>query len=201
MAGRPRKGEPTLNLDKIIQIAWQLVDREGLDGLSTRKLAAELNVKGPALYWHFKNKDQLLNLMMEQALEGTIAAAPDSLPWPEWMLTVGRQQRLTLLSHRDSGFIAVRAEPTSRLREEVFESAVQRLMKAGFNRVDAAWAFGGLARIVLGSVLYEQNPHTRAFAAAFGNPAMQFEYALGAYVRGLQAAHLARAGEILANRT
>jgi TetR/AcrR family tetracycline transcriptional repressor len=187
VAGRPKKGEATLTLDKIIDAAWDLVDREGLKGLSTRSLAATLNVKSPALYWHFKSKDELQSLMAERILEGTISSVPTDVPWWDWMFVVGKQQRQTLLSHRDSGFISATAEPTKRLRDELFESAIQNLMRAGFDRERAASAFGGLARLVLGSVLYEQNPHTRAFAAIYGNADAHFEYVLAAYIRGLRA--------------
>src|SRR5690606_31151151 len=75
VVGRPRKNEG-LTLDGIIQGAWRLVDREGIDGLSTRRLAAELAVQGPALYWHVRNKRQLMGLMIEHALAGSISKAP-----------------------------------------------------------------------------------------------------------------------------
>jgi TetR/AcrR family tetracycline transcriptional repressor len=109
MAGRPRKGESNLDVDRIVKAAWTLVDRDGINALSTRALAAELNVQGPALYWHVKNKRELLSLMLEHALDKTIMASPANLPWHEWLRAVGRQQRATLLGHRDSGLIVSQA--------------------------------------------------------------------------------------------
>ncbi|HLY78819.1 MAG TPA: TetR family transcriptional regulator, partial [Caulobacteraceae bacterium] len=44
---------------KIVETALGLLDDVGMDGLSTRRLAAELGVKGPSLYWHFKNMREL----------------------------------------------------------------------------------------------------------------------------------------------
>jgi TetR/AcrR family tetracycline transcriptional repressor len=187
MAGRPRKGENNLDVDRIVQAAWRLVDREGVEALSTRALAGELNVKGPALYWHVKNKQQLLSLMLEQALGDTIVASPANLPWSEWLKTVGLQQRKTLLAHRDSGLIASRAPPTDRLRDEIFPHAIEPLMEAGFSRKEAAAVFGSLASLVLGTVIYEQHPATRAFLMSYHDPDEGFEFALDAYVTGLQA--------------
>ena len=45
-----------LTREKVVRTALRLLDKVGLDGLTLRKLAAELRVQAPALYWHFKNK-------------------------------------------------------------------------------------------------------------------------------------------------
>jgi TetR/AcrR family transcriptional regulator, tetracycline repressor protein len=187
MAGRPKKGENNLDLDRIVKAAWELVDREGIEALSTRALAADLNVKGPALYWHVKNKQQLLSLMLEHALGDTIVATPANAPWWQWLQIVGREQRKTLLAHRDSGLIASRAPPTDRLRDEIFPQAMRPLMDAGFSRNEAAAAFGSMASLVLGTVIYEQDPATRAFLLSFNDPDEAFEFGLDAYVTGLRA--------------
>jgi TetR/AcrR family transcriptional regulator, tetracycline repressor protein len=186
MAGRPKKGESNLDVGRIVQAAWRLVDREGVEALSTRALAAELNVKGPALYWHVRNKQQLLSLMLESALGDTIVATPANAPWWEWLQLVGREQRRTLLAHRDSGLIASRAPPTDRLRDEIFPKAMSPLMAAGFSKNEAAAAFGSMASLVLGTVIYEQDPATRAFLLSFNDPDESFDFALDAYVTGLR---------------
>ncbi|GGW91369.1 TetR family transcriptional regulator [Streptomyces chryseus] len=60
---RPRK--PLLSRDRIVGAASALVDTEGLDALSTRRLAAELGVSGPSLYNHFHNKDEILDAVAD----------------------------------------------------------------------------------------------------------------------------------------
>ncbi|WP_138896832.1 TetR/AcrR family transcriptional regulator [Streptomyces chryseus] len=60
---RPRK--PLLSRDRIVGAASALVDAEGLDALSTRRLAAELGVSGPSLYNHFHNKDEILDAVAD----------------------------------------------------------------------------------------------------------------------------------------
>jgi TetR/AcrR family tetracycline transcriptional repressor len=195
MAGRPKKGDHGLDLDRIVDAAWALVDREGVDALSTRSLASDLNVKGPALYWHVRNKQQLLSLMVERALGKTIVPTSPDVPWWEWMRTIGREQRRTFLAHRDSGIIASLAPPTDRLRDEIFPEAIKPLMDAGFTRSEAASAFGGLASFVLGAVIYEQHPETRNFLLAYHDPDVAFEFALDAYVRGLRERLEAKRGD------
>ncbi|MEW2634015.1 TetR/AcrR family transcriptional regulator C-terminal domain-containing protein [Streptomyces sp. NPDC048389] len=60
---RPRK--PLLSRDRIVATASALVDAEGLDAVSTRRLAAELGVSGPSLYNHFRNKDEILDAVAD----------------------------------------------------------------------------------------------------------------------------------------
>ena len=187
MAGRPKKGENNLDIGRIVEAAWRLVDRVGVEGLSTRALAAELDVKGPALYWHVRSKQQLLSLMIEQALAGSIAKAPADVPWWEWLRIIARDQRGTLLAHRDSGRIASIAPPTERLQTEIFSQAIEPMIKAGVARKEASAAFGGIAGFVLGVVIYEQNEETRKFLLAYHDPDEAFEFALDAYLSGLRA--------------
>ncbi|MFI1830535.1 TetR/AcrR family transcriptional regulator [Streptomyces sp. NPDC020412] len=60
---RPRK--PLLSRDRIVAAASALVDAEGLDAVSTRRLAAELGVSGPSLYNHFRTKDDILEAVAD----------------------------------------------------------------------------------------------------------------------------------------
>jgi len=54
-----------LNLERVIAAAVELADREGVEGLSMRRLAAELGVVPMALYKHVANKDELLDGMID----------------------------------------------------------------------------------------------------------------------------------------
>ncbi|HEY9291632.1 MAG TPA: TetR family transcriptional regulator, partial [Microlunatus sp.] len=57
-----------LDRQVVIRTALELLDSEGLDGLTLRKIAAALDVKAPALYWHFQSKQQLLDEMATSML-------------------------------------------------------------------------------------------------------------------------------------
>ncbi|GAA3383000.1 TetR/AcrR family transcriptional regulator [Streptomyces racemochromogenes] len=60
---RPRK--PLLSRDRIVEAAGALVDEEGLEAVSTRRLAAALGVSGPSLYNHFRTKDAILEAVAD----------------------------------------------------------------------------------------------------------------------------------------
>ena len=76
---RPAQPEP-LTVDRIVATAIEIVDREGLDALSMRRLGTELGAGATSLYWHVKNKDELLDLALDK-LFAEIEAPDPELPW------------------------------------------------------------------------------------------------------------------------
>ncbi len=187
MSELPRPSAVPLDQARIVRAAWDLVEAQGVAALSTRTLAAALAVKGPALYWHVRSKQDLLSLMLEHVLVDSIAAPPPGLTWTDWLRFVGQRQRQALLAHRDSGLIASTAPPTERLKTEVFPQITAPLRAAGLSDQNASIAAGALASFVLGWTVYEQRPETREFMRAFHDPDTGFDYALDALVRGIEA--------------
>ncbi|NBC35425.1 TetR family transcriptional regulator [Novosphingobium sp. FSY-8] len=184
-AGRPRRDERGLDVERITTEAWAIVNREGVAALSTRALAAALNVKSPALYWHVKSKEELFALMMEHLLRHSFDGVDENLPWKQWLHDMAMRQHGLLLSNRDSGIIATLAPPSDRVREEVFPRLMGPLLQQGFAPRVASAAAGGLISLVLGWVIYEQRPETYAFMASYHEPAYGFAFALDSYVKGI----------------
>ena len=56
----------TLSRDQIVKATMELLDTEGLSGLSMRKLAARLDSGATSLYWHVQTKDDLLDLVIDE---------------------------------------------------------------------------------------------------------------------------------------
>ncbi|MEV6762065.1 TetR/AcrR family transcriptional regulator [Streptomyces sp. NPDC051105] len=79
---RPRK--PLLSTDRIVRVARELVDAEGLAAVSTRRLAAELGVSGPSLYNHFRTKDEILEAVADSVsaqVDLSMFEGGDGLDW------------------------------------------------------------------------------------------------------------------------
>lgn len=104
-AGPTPGARPRLNRDRVLRAAVALADRDGLEGLSMRRLAAELDVVPMALYKHVAHKEELLDGLVE-VLVGeieTLVAALDPSPPADWRAAVrGRvlAARQVLLRHR-----------------------------------------------------------------------------------------------------
>ena len=86
-----------LKREQVVRVALPLLDEVGLDGLTVRRLAERLGVQNPALYWHFKNKQALLDAMAKTMLADALAdIQPPSADdrWAEWLADVsGRFHR------------------------------------------------------------------------------------------------------------
>jgi len=88
----------------IVQAAFDLLDEAGMDGLTVRALASRLGVQAPALYWHVRSKQALLDEMATQVwrrVGEVMAALPADLPWREVIVTYASTVRRELLGHRD----------------------------------------------------------------------------------------------------
>ena len=71
-----------LSREAVARAALDLVDAEGLEALTVRRLATSLGVTPMALYWHFKDKDALLDGVVEQLLSEVVLPDEDaSAPW------------------------------------------------------------------------------------------------------------------------
>ncbi|WP_019631417.1 TetR/AcrR family transcriptional regulator [Actinomadura atramentaria] len=94
---RPRT--PLLNRDRIVAAALALVDAEGLEAVSTRRLAAALGVSGPSLYNHVATKDELIDAVVDAVLgEVDLSMFPD----PDWRAALAawaRSYRAALAAH------------------------------------------------------------------------------------------------------
>ena len=62
-AGDDMGASAKLDQAAIVGAAFEVLNNEGLDGLSLRLVAEQLGVQAPALYWHVHNKAELLSLM------------------------------------------------------------------------------------------------------------------------------------------
>jgi AcrR family transcriptional regulator len=95
---RPRK--PLLSRERIVSAALALVDAEGLQSVSTRRLAAELGVSGPSLYNHFATKDEILDAVADTVVARVDLSMFDGGPdWRAALLDWGRSYRAALTAH------------------------------------------------------------------------------------------------------
>ncbi|GGS69355.1 TetR family transcriptional regulator [Nonomuraea spiralis] len=146
----------------IVAAALRLLQDKGLDGLTLRRLAGELGVQAPALYWHVKNKQELLDAMAEAmtAAHVTRPALADPAAWREWMRDYAHRDRAMLNSYRDGARLVAGTRP-SPLLFEVVERSVASLESAGFTAGDAVRGLFAVSSYVAGFVLEEQADRMR----------------------------------------
>lgn len=149
-----KRTEPSLERDKIVRAALALLDEAGIDGVTTRKLADRLGVKSASLYWHFKNKRDLLDAMAEAMMVG-VGRLPRGDDWQSWLAAEARAFRKALLSHRDGARVHGGTRPKAEEFPEV-EQSTRFLCAQGFSPSDALRAQVAIGFFVVGWVLEEQ---------------------------------------------
>lgn len=149
----------TLDRKTVITAAMRLLAEAGLDGLSLRNVAAELGVRPGALYWHFANKQALLDQMATTLIEEPLAGLGRPLPgqsWDDWLAARARALRRALLSVRDGARLVAASRPTND-RRPAAEVMVGTLVAAGFTASDALRALQAVRHYVVGALLEEQD--------------------------------------------
>lgn len=97
---RPRK--PLLSRSRIVEAAGSLVDGEGLEAVSTRRLAAALGVSGPSLYNHFRTKDEILDAVADAVsarVDLSMFEAGDGREWQVALRDWAHSYRAALSDH------------------------------------------------------------------------------------------------------
>ena len=143
-----------IDKDQIVAEALKLLDEAGLDGLTTRALAARLGVKQPALYWHFKDRRALLDAMNDAVEAAILRPAPPrpGTGWQEYVFQMGQVFRAALTSHRDGA----RIHAGTRANRSELDQQMQVLVGAGLPLDIAIQLLVSVGRLVVGWVLEEQ---------------------------------------------
>ncbi|WP_246257367.1 TetR/AcrR family transcriptional regulator [Amycolatopsis anabasis] len=97
---RRRRDQPSLTREQIVAGALRLLDAEGVDGLSMRKLGTELGAVATAVYWHVTNKDELIELVIDEVYgEIEVPEIDDPAAWRDAVAGIAHSLRSTFLRH------------------------------------------------------------------------------------------------------
>ncbi|HXI94776.1 MAG TPA: TetR family transcriptional regulator [Candidatus Acidoferrum sp.] len=123
-----------LSRARLVSEALALVQEEGLEALSMRALANRLNVKAASLYWHVRDRRELLELLAESILDR--AAAPSATGWRDGVLRLAAALQSAIASQQDAGRILLEV-PDAIRRSDAFGRLRGRLETAGLQGSEA----------------------------------------------------------------
>ncbi|MCY1140719.1 TetR/AcrR family transcriptional regulator C-terminal domain-containing protein [Actinoplanes sp. Pm04-4] len=96
---RAQTGQPSLSREQIVRAAIDLLDAEGPAGLSMRRLGTKLGSGATSLYWHVANKDELLELAVDEVLGEVYVPEPGDTTWRMGASISANGMRSALLRH------------------------------------------------------------------------------------------------------
>ena len=147
-----------LDRAQVVRAAIALLDEVGLEGLSLRRLAQRLGVQAPALYWHFKNKQELLDRMAAQIAfeEAPLLPPTPRVPWDQWLAAYAQSLRAAYTRHRDGALLAASTQPPPDQWSDI-ELRLRVLGNAGLSPADGMRALVSGTYVMPSFGRYEQS--------------------------------------------
>ena len=167
---------------RIVETGLRVLDDHGFDQLSLRRIADELGVQTPALYWHIRDREELYGLMAEAMLREALAAVDAALIGRGFLVALGRSLHNVHMRRRDAAKLIALAKPTQASQGELGEMILGKLAAGGIRRV--AEAVTAVYSFTLGWSLFRTNPSVEAALARRMNVGDAFEVGLEALAAG-----------------
>jgi AcrR family transcriptional regulator len=213
-----RRSEPAardkrpLTRELIVDAALALLERDGLQGLSMRRLAQELGSGAASLYWHVGDKEELLALLLDRIVGETKLPEPDPENWQGTVKELARAVRKHLSQRRDAAQLSLGRIPAGPHSLPILERNLAVLAASKLPPRVISYAADMFA-LYVGAFAYEESLRTEsqaspeALAAYFaslppeqfptltrlshdlteGDLDERFEFAIELLVRGLEA--------------
>jgi AcrR family transcriptional regulator len=167
-----RKTGTPLSRDHILAVALKILDENGITGLSMRKLASTLDVEAMSLYYHVKDKQDLMGGVCDLVLS-RIEQPSASLPWSQRLETIALNLYAALIQHPALVIILAseQGSPSDLKVMQGMDSLVAILAESGMSPQHQVSAFRGLLAMCFGFVLAHTQglSKTKALAQAEWN--------------------------------
>ncbi|MEU6559626.1 TetR/AcrR family transcriptional regulator [Nocardia nova] len=149
----PRK--TGLTRDQIVAATVELLDAQGLEALSMRKLGARLNAGATSLYWYVANKNELLELALDEIWGLVEAPEPEGRDWREVFTTFAYSLRSILRARPWAAPLLGQLPSVGPHAFALTERLRRTCVQAGFTGTDVYLASGLVMSYILGQVLPE----------------------------------------------
>jgi len=147
---------PPLTRARIVDAALFVMDRDGLDAVSMRRIAREVGVEAMSLYHHVRDKEDLLDAVLERVM-GEFEFPDDTEDWATQGREVARSWRRLLNAHPNViPVFAERHKPMTTVDAlRPMEVSLRVLRRAGLTEIDAVQAFHVIGGYIFGFVVME----------------------------------------------
>ncbi len=149
----PGRRRPPLSRDAIVDAALAILDADGVDALTIRRLGQELGTGAASLYWHIAGKDELCELVYDRIMGEIELPAPDPARGEDQLKELARQAYRAMLSHNDAVRLSIGRPPAGPNSLRIVEWMLGLMRGAGIPDEPAAYFGNSLGRFLDASVL------------------------------------------------
>lgn len=147
-----RSRRPRLDVDAIVAVTLRIIDREGVDAVSMRRVAAEFDTGPASLYAHVDGKEGLLRLVFDRVIQEVSVSVSDGDHWQDVVRRWAHEQRALLARHRDLARVSFAHIPSGERMVEVLEVLLRVMIEGGVPPQVAAWGVDAMALYVTADV-------------------------------------------------
>lgn len=147
--GRRRPG---LSLEAIIDVALDVIDHEGVDAVSMRRVAAEFDTGPASLYAYVGSKQELLEKVLDRIV--TEGEVPDDGTWQDILRGWAHNARAVYQSHQDAARLSFAYIPHGGAVIDGAEKIIGAMIEGGVPPQVAAWALD-IVSLYVGADTYE----------------------------------------------
>jgi AcrR family transcriptional regulator len=145
---RSRPAKAPLSEEVIVDAALEILRAEGLDAVTMRRVASELDTGAASLYVYIRGRDELREAMLDRVSALVPLEEPDPARWREQVHRLLTRLLRALEAHPGIAQVAVANIPTTARAMDFAENLVAVLRAGGIDARDAAWACDILPLIV-----------------------------------------------------
>ena len=151
----PQGRRAGLTRARVLDAAIELIDRDGLESFSLRRLACELGVEPMSLYNHVASKDDLLDGVVEVVMAKLAMTGPLSGTWEDQIRQAANAFRDVLLSHPQVSILVLTRRVLTDRPLDVLREAISPFISAGLEPADALVVLRAFTAFLTGTILRE----------------------------------------------
>src|SRR5476651_157664 len=137
---RDRPAKAPLSEDAVVEAALTILQSDGLEAVTMRRVAAALDTGAASLYVYVSGREGLLQAMLDRVTATIELEAPDSSCWRAQLHSLLQRMHQALAAHPGIAALTLEDPPTTEVVLRLTENLLGILLAGGIDPQDAAWA-------------------------------------------------------------
>jgi AcrR family transcriptional regulator len=183
-----RPSKPILSRARIAHAALELIDEQGFEALTTRRLARRLGVRDPSLYNHISSRDDLLDEVHALIIDQDMPSLPLDGDWRVALTEFARSYRRAFARHPHVIATIARRPINTSASLSVYDDLLRFMDHHGFDAPAALAITAAIDFLCLGSAI-------EPFAAGYDRPPIEYQEEYPHLARALAAGELENADD------